>query len=98
MEHKIMETIPIKEYLNRKGIQFRESNGELIARCIFGNCDADSKGKEAHLYFSVATSQYDCKKCGHEKAFFWTLQTRSSDEPETRFYKCVKCNFVNREY
>lgn len=59
-----METIPIKEYLNHKGVQFRESNGELIARCIFGNCDADSKGREAHLYFSTSTSQYECKKCG----------------------------------
>lgn len=59
-----METIPIKEYLNRKGVQFREYNGELIVRCIFNNCDSDSKGKEAHLYFSAATSQYECKKCG----------------------------------
>jgi len=61
---KIMETISIKEYLNRKGIPFRESNGELITRCIFNNCDADSKVKEAHLYFNAATSQYECKKCG----------------------------------
>lgn len=59
-----METIPIKEYLNRKGVQFRESNGELIIRCIFNNCDVDSKGREAHLYFSTSTSQYECKKCG----------------------------------
>lgn len=59
-----METIPIKEYLNRKGVQYRESNGELIVRCLFGNCDSDSKGREAHLYFSSATSQYECKKCG----------------------------------
>jgi DNA-directed RNA polymerase subunit M len=43
-------------------------------------------------------TKYDCKKCGHNQAFFWTLQTRSSDEPETRFYKCTKCNTVNREY
>lgn len=64
MEQNTMETIQIKEYLNRKGIPFRESNGELITRCIFNNCDADSKGKEAHLYFNAATSQYECKKCG----------------------------------
>lgn len=40
----------------------------------------------------------DCEKCKNDQAFFWTLQTRSSDEPETRFFRCTKCNNVWREY
>ena len=40
----------------------------------------------------------DCVKCKNNKALFWTLQTRSSDEPETKFFKCVKCGNVWREY
>ena len=39
-----------------------------------------------------------CKKCGHQKAFFWTVQTRSGDEAETKFFKCVKCDHTWREY
>ena len=39
-----------------------------------------------------------CKKCNHEKAYFWTIQTRSGDEAETKFFKCVKCEFTWREY
>ncbi|MBI4151207.1 transcription factor S [Candidatus Woesearchaeota archaeon] len=39
-----------------------------------------------------------CKKCGNKKAYFWELQTRSADEPATRFYKCQKCKHVWREY
>lgn len=39
-----------------------------------------------------------CKKCGHNKAFFWTVQTRSGDEAETKFFKCTKCNNTWREY
>jgi len=39
-----------------------------------------------------------CKKCGNEQAFFWTVQTRSGDEAETKFFKCVKCAFTWREY
>ncbi len=39
-----------------------------------------------------------CPKCGHGKAFFWTLQTRAADEPETRFYRCEKCGHTWREY
>lgn len=81
MEQKTMETIPIKEFLNRKGIQFKELNGELITRCIFNNCDANSKGNEAHLYFSISTSQYECKKCG-ETGNIHTLAKHLGDSPK----------------
>ena len=40
----------------------------------------------------------ECPKCGHEEAFFWVVQTRSADEPPTRFYKCTKCKHTWREY
>lgn len=42
--------------------------------------------------------KYDCDKCKNKEAYFWTMQTRSADEPETRFYKCTKCETVHREY
>lgn len=40
----------------------------------------------------------ECSKCGNRKAEWWTQQTRASDEPETRFYRCVKCKHTWREY
>lgn len=39
-----------------------------------------------------------CGKCGNEKAFWWMQQTRSIDEPPTRFFRCTKCNYSWREY
>lgn len=39
-----------------------------------------------------------CKKCGNNQAYFWTVQTRSGDEAETKFFKCAKCEFTWREY
>lgn len=39
-----------------------------------------------------------CPKCGHEKAYFWMVQTRSSDEAPTKFFKCVKCGHTRRDY
>ncbi|MFW5847182.1 MAG: transcription factor S [Nanoarchaeota archaeon] len=39
-----------------------------------------------------------CKKCGNEGAYFWTVQTRASDEAETKFFKCTKCGHSWREY
>lgn len=40
----------------------------------------------------------ECDKCGHRTAFFWTVQTRAGDEPETKFLKCEKCGNTWRDY
>jgi DNA-directed RNA polymerase subunit M len=40
----------------------------------------------------------ECQKCGAKKVISWMEQTRASDEPPTRFYKCLKCNHTWREY
>lgn len=73
------QTITIKDYLTRKGIVFRESNGELITHCVFNDCDNDSKGTEAHLYFDAETGRYECKKCG-EKGNIITLAKHFGDD------------------
>jgi DNA-directed RNA polymerase subunit M len=39
-----------------------------------------------------------CPKCEHNEAYWWMQQTRAADEPPTRFFKCVKCGHVWREY
>ena len=39
-----------------------------------------------------------CEKCGHKEAYFWTVQTRAGDEPETKFLKCEKCKNIWRDY
>lgn len=71
--------ITIQEYLSQKGIAYRESGQELITKCLFNDCDRDSTGSEAHLYFNKDTSQYECKKCG-EKGNLITLQKHFGDK------------------
>ncbi|MEM1627823.1 MAG: transcription factor S [Desulfurococcaceae archaeon] len=44
------------------------------------------------------TKDVTCKRCGAHEAYYWMIQTRAADEPPTRFYKCVKCGYVWREY
>ncbi|MEM2052134.1 MAG: transcription factor S [Candidatus Caldarchaeum sp.] len=39
-----------------------------------------------------------CPTCGHNEAKWWTVQTRSADEPMTQFFRCVKCGHTWREY
>ena len=46
----------------------------------------------------LPTTDKLCEKCSNEKAFYWLIQTRSSDEPPTQFFKCTKCRHVWREY
>jgi len=40
----------------------------------------------------------ECPKCHHPQAYFWTVQTRASDEAETRFFECIKCHNRWRKY
>lgn len=40
----------------------------------------------------------DCSKCGHNKAYWWTQQTRAGDEADTKFFKCEKCKHTWRDY
>ena len=46
----------------------------------------------------LSTIEADCNKCGGNQALWWLQQTRSGDEPATRFYKCIKCSNTWREY
>lgn len=39
-----------------------------------------------------------CPRCKNKKSYFWTQQTRSADESETKFYKCTKCKHTWRVY
>ena len=47
---------------------------------------------------TLPTVEADCPKCKHKEAHFWTSQTRSGDEAETKFYRCKKCKHTWREY
>ncbi len=39
-----------------------------------------------------------CPKCRHMGAYYLLKQTRSADEPETKFYTCESCGHRWREY
>ncbi len=47
---------------------------------------------------TIATVKEECPKCKNPKSYWWTEQTRASDEPETQFYRCTKCKHTWREY
>lgn len=85
------ETISIKDYLTQKGIEFKESNGELVTKCLFNDCDKNSRQNEAHLYFNPATSQYHCKKC-NAKGNIFTLAEHLGDDKKDVIVKKLANN------
>ncbi|MBN2422412.1 transcription factor S [Candidatus Woesearchaeota archaeon] len=47
---------------------------------------------------ALPITETECPKCHHRKAYFWLVQTRAGDEPETKFLKCEKCKHIWRDY
>ena len=47
---------------------------------------------------TLPKTKVECSKCGNNEAYFWTVQTRAGDEPETKFLKCTKCEHTWRDY
>lgn len=43
-------------------------------------------------------TEKECPECGNDECEWWMEQTRSSDEPPTRFYRCTDCGAVHKEY
>ena len=39
-----------------------------------------------------------CKKCGNDRAYFWSIQMRAADEAEVKFFQCTKCEYTWKEY
>ena len=47
----------LEKYLTQKGVTFRVTGKELVTKCIFSDCDSNSRDNEAHLYFNIETGQ-----------------------------------------
>lgn len=63
-----------------------------------GRKERDMEVMEKSNLNILPKTKAECDKCGHKTAFFWTMQTRAGDEPETKFLKCVKCGHTWRDY
>ena len=47
---------------------------------------------------NMPTMEKECEQCGNNVCYFWLIQTRASDEPPTRFFRCTTCRHTWREY
>lgn len=67
-----------------------EQKGTTIAQIDVVDPSAEEK--------TLPVTNAQCPKCNHKKAYFWLVQTRAGDEPETKFHKCVACKHTWRDY
>jgi len=89
-----------------------EKDGKQVKACSCGYEEGgpvefsekkDTKAKEIPIIekeeeIHPITNEDECPKCGNREARWWTIQTRSADEPETKFFKCTKCKKTWRDY
>lgn len=81
----------------------------LACKCGYSNKKAktemketvDNQKEEVKVLDGEASAhpivEANCPTCGLTQAEFWSLQTRSSDEPETQFFRCQKCKKTWKE-
>ena len=90
-----------------------DSKKVLVCSCGYKSSDPSlaviretMKSKAKHVEVVSEKNDYEhlpkinaeCPKCKHKKAYYWLVQTRAGDEPETRFNRCEKCGHVWRDY
>lgn len=100
------------EFCPRCGsVLIQKSKNAGCPRCSYSSgeklkiktCEKVEEKKEIPVVCDKDTSTFPiveekCKKCKNPKSYFWTMQTRASDEAETKFFKCTKCSHTWRSY
>jgi hypothetical protein len=84
----------IEQYLTKKGITFYISNREIITRCLFSDCDSNNKDNEGHLYFSLETGQYNCKKCNTSGNIITLKKFFGDNDLPSESKKILKSNMI----
>tara|TARA_Y100000031_G_C8234617_1_gene392610 strand:- start:1891 stop:2175 length:285 start_codon:yes stop_codon:yes gene_type:complete len=91
-------------------VKKEEGKKALVCSCGYKKKDAGhieikervQKKKEVEVVDEeekqLPKTKAECQKCKHKEAFFWLVQTRGGDEPETKFLKCTKCKHTWRDY
>ncbi|CAG9463166.1 unnamed protein product [Pedinophyceae sp. YPF-701] len=59
--------------------------------------DVDDVLGSEEMWATAAKTQAMCPRCHHDEAYLKEFQTRSADEPTTRYHRCTKCHHAWKE-
>ena len=91
----------------------KKVNGNMVYACSCGYIDKKEKAETSFKekvkeekdveviegnFETRPVTDAECPKCGNDKAWYYLVQTRASDEPETKFLQCTKCKHKWRDY
>lgn len=77
-----------------KGYEKQEGELQIVEKNDEPNKQITVGGEDE----SKPTTDEECEECGNGEAYWWMEQTRSADEPATRFYRCTECAHTWRVY
>ena len=84
-----------ENYICRKCNFQKKKSGRNIVKTM--QKDRDVTILENNDNNVLPKTRIKCPKCENNEAFWIMRQMRGSDEPESRFYTCTKCNYKWRE-
>lgn len=82
-----LKSTQILQNLTPEQIQAIESKKVSTQKIAF---DIDKSNQE-EIETEVQDGIFQCRKCGSRKTTYYSLQTRSADEPMTNFITCLQC-------
>jgi len=71
----ISKTVSVKDFSNYNYEEFNSTKWEPVE----------------FIDDNVAEGIFQCRKCNSRKTTYYSLQTRSADEPMTNFVTCIEC-------
>jgi DNA-directed RNA polymerase subunit M/transcription elongation factor TFIIS len=91
-KQKLLEVLGIlKDEILLQRILSKDILAKDVAFLDYSKLHFDARKKDEFDESDVAEGIFQCKKCSSKKTTYYSVQTRSSDEPMTNFITCSAC-------
>lgn len=106
LARKVLGNLNPTSYIQNKNLLVRYQEGQMTLEELAGFSFSDlypeiwkelsmrqfeREKRQLEGNKSMATDQFECKRCHKRECTYYELQTRSADEPMTIFIQCVNC-------
>ena len=93
----VQKCLEIIEHIENFGMKEDILNNTLLTKdvCNFNYKSYNKERWKPVIHETKLNSNdgiFQCKKCKSKKTTYYSLQTRSADEPMTNFITCLNCN------